>query len=109
MKIEQDHSTYARRKHKEHGSGVYFTQLDHYTDSRTLIKNNFMKSGRSPDRIYVFLKRLAYVVKIAFPRSKVDKIRDGDRDIWIHRGDIHLKKYKNKHWIYSTQNPSDTL
>lgn len=88
---------------------MYFTKLDHGNRERVIMKNNFVSRGqglRNPSR---FIDRISYVVKITFQKRDVWKVKDGDRDLWIHDGDVDLNDYIGRYSIYPRLNPSAVL
>ncbi|KXJ18995.1 hypothetical protein AC249_AIPGENE10979 [Exaiptasia diaphana] len=108
MKVKQNHPTTWNRRNR-HGTGVYFTKLDHGNPANTLIQNNFVNRGqrlRDPSK---FIDRISHVVKITFSKENVKKINDGSRDIWVHQGDIDLNDYIGRYRIYPRLNPRAVL
>jgi hypothetical protein len=76
-------------------SGVYFTSLHPSHNPTKLVSNNFIKNGaplRSGGSTALF-EKIRYVVRVTFQKDEVEKITDGDRDIYLYRGDVHLENY----------------
>lgn len=74
------------------GSGVYFTALapPPANSLETLEKNNW-GAGNAGDR-------LQYVIAVDFPNGKEMKIQSQkERDIYVHREEVNLTKYRYTH------------
>ena len=84
--------------------GVYFTSLDPSHDPKEILINNYDDAGhvQRSERLWA---KTEWVVEIEMGENEVKKIKNSNRDVYLNKNDVHLKKYKYS--IYENPNTKD--
>jgi hypothetical protein len=83
--------------------GVYFTSFTPDVPPEKLALNNFTHRGTSIRGSGLY-RKIQYVVRITFDQSEVEKITVYQRDVYLHRGSIDLRRYEGRYKIYENPN-----
>jgi hypothetical protein len=83
--------------------GVYFTSLPPDAPPEKLALNNFTNRGTSIRGSGLY-RKIQYVLRITFNKSEVEKINVPDRDVYLHKGSIDLRRYEGRYKIYENPN-----
>ena len=85
-------------------SGVYFTSIDPSNDPKTILLNNYDDRGFVINSQRLWAK-IDWVIELKMDMNKVKKVKNSNRDVYLHEGDVDLNNYRYS--IYENPNTKD--
>ncbi|KAL8580675.1 hypothetical protein ACOMHN_004717 [Nucella lapillus] len=72
-----------------YGAGVYLTTLTPDEGRKKIASNNWGQNGPYMEK----KGKVERAIKLRIPEGRLKRARSGERDIWVHTGDVVLSDY----------------